>query len=101
MESDMVVAVRHRVVPGDLTRSSTCNKNATPSLARITIDRNNGFAARLRRAPRGILSREIALGALSARGERPRGRLEGREKGKHRRILRAILATVDGESSNR
>lgn len=25
MESDMVVAVRHRDVPGDLTRSSTCN----------------------------------------------------------------------------
>jgi len=26
MESDMVAAVRHRAVPGDLTRSSTCNK---------------------------------------------------------------------------
>lgn len=26
MESDMVAAVRHRDVPGDLTRSSTCNK---------------------------------------------------------------------------
>lgn len=38
MESDMVVAVRHRDVPGDLTRSSTCNKtNAIQSFVTLRL----------------------------------------------------------------
>lgn len=38
MESDMVVALRHRDVPGDLTRSSTCNKtNATRSFVTLRL----------------------------------------------------------------
>lgn len=38
IESDMVVAVRHRDVPGDLTRSSTCNKtNAIRLLTKLRL----------------------------------------------------------------
>lgn len=37
MESDMVVAVRHRDVPGDLTRSSTCNKISRVLLLFVTL----------------------------------------------------------------
>lgn len=96
MESDMVVAVRHRDVPGDLTRSSTCNKTHVLLFIRNITINDSSVYEKLLHFLKIYCSRFSDLRILSCcnRWEKARRR-------RGRRILRAILATVDGELSNR
>lgn len=99
MESDMVVAVRHRDVPGDLTRSSTCNKtNATRSFVTLQLIDLSSFLMTMRTVL--LSSLNLLQSALTAI-LRHCNRWEKARRRRSRRILRAILATVDGELSNR
>lgn len=98
MESDMV-AVRHRDVPGDLTRSSTCNKT---NAVRSIVDRSFSPASQRQLKSHFAEFPRIHCDRFSdSEAASRRDRWRKVRGGRTRRILRAILATVDGELSNR